>query len=266
MRWFALTVLMCAACATEQHDEPAPVAERVSALPTSKPATAPAQYGPGIHLLTSCPTDATPCVRMTLDDRARPASAPIPSSDSTGYASIALRVRGHFSGHGSVDTVVVVRSYTNGTACSALGNATVAVTGFTDSGGAILLTSAGAFTVDASSLEIGCETCGVLLAESGHDTVAVLRTPAWDVKLVGLEPGNLSFDDARTVFVRTGTACVAMRLFGPFEAVDGALCTPMTELGSFTRQAKEFRLKPAEWLYQATGQRMRLLLRRGACA
>lgn len=268
MRWIVLATIACAvcsACSPEHPRERAPAADTVSMLPKPEATPAPSLYGPGIHVLTSCPTNATTCVRMTLDDHARPSNAPLPSADSTGYANITLRVRGHLSGQSSVDTVLVLRSNTDGIACSALGNATVAVTGFTDAGGAIVLTSAGPFTVDSSSLAFGCETCGVLLQQSARDTVATLRTPAWDLQRVGITPEALSYDDARTVFVRTSTSCVAMRASGPFDAVNSALCIPMIELGSSTHQVKNFKLKPAEWLYQATGQRMRLLLSRGAC-
>lgn len=269
MRWFTLLAFLCVACTSEQPREPASAGETGRASPTVDPASAPSPYGPGIHLLSACQPDATTCVRMTLNDRARPANAPLPIADSTGYASFALRVRGHLSGHNAADTVVVLHSNTDGMACTALGNAAVAVTGFTETGGAVVLTSAGPFTVDSSSLEFGCESCGVLVPQTGRDTVAILRTPSWDLRRVGLTPEQLSYDDAQTLFVRTGmgtdTACVAMRAVGQFEAVNGALCSQMTELGSFTREVKNFKFKPAEWLYQATGQRARLLLSHGAC-
>jgi hypothetical protein len=221
-----------------------------------------ALVGAEIEILTHCPDAIPACVRMTLSDTSRDEPPP---SDSTGYASVRLPVRGRLGDAAAIDTALVLRSFTDGIACSSLGQATVAVVGFSDAGEPIVLTSQGPFTLVASTLRVGCEDCALLLAAASTDTIATLRTPAWDFTEVGRQLADLSYDDTGSLFMRSDTACVALHRNARFAVVSADACAPMSEIGNFARQPARMRLEPAEWLFGAPARKHLLFVKSGAC-
>jgi len=218
-----------------------------------------------IEILSYCPGAIPTCVRMTLSDTSRAPFAEPPAGDSTGYARIRLPVRGRLGAAPAIDTALVLRSYTDGMACSSLGAATVAVVGFSNLGEPIILTTQGEFTLVSSTLRVGCEDCAFVLAAESLDTIAELRTPAWDLTEVGRRLHDLSFDDRGALFVRGDSACVALSPSARFAVAPEGACAALTELGNFDRQPTEMRLEPAEWLFGAPGRKHILFVHSGAC-
>ena len=279
MRALWIFVVATAACSVDRS-ETKPIPPRHSPTPQAVSSSVPYEIDPtfgaalrraqsfaaeiaqGVELFTRCPSDVPACVTMTLHDESRTV---VPEPDSTGVSSIPLRVRGRFAGQSPTDTVLVLQSYTVGMDCSSLGQATVAIVGFTDNGAAIVLTHAGPFTVDSSSLVFGCEECGRLWSQSDSTQRPSLRMPAWDYREVGLSETDLSYADDGTIFVRTPVACVGMSPSGGFEVVSNTSCSPPMAFDSTVRPMEGLRLEPGEWLYQAPGQKLQLVLASGAC-
>jgi hypothetical protein len=206
---------------------------------------------------------------MSLDIPSVPAlngNRGIPSWDAAGYSSFPLTLRGHLETRPQDSTSIIIRGYTAGLTCSAFGQARAAVVGYTADRDPILLTTMGRFVVRDSVLQVGCPTCGRLLARSGGDTVAFIRTPGWDLPVAGHRHLAFGYGDDGSLYVATGRGCVALPLTGDFEMVDEGRCEAANQIGNGGQQVPGFHLDVAEWLLERPGARYLLFIRAGACS
>lgn len=244
----------CPSCAPSSSQVVAPPPEALDTTGTG-----------ALAILAQCPSEVPTCVRMTLDDTTRDQSLAGIVMDSSGYAWFRLAVRAQVGDRAPVDTALFLHSNVEGMICSALGTATAAVIGFSSLGEPIILTTQGPVTIVQSTLRLGCPDCAVLLAGPAMDTVAALRTPAWDFTEVGREFTDLSFNDSGTLFLRNESGCVELAAASRFVAAPDSACAPMAKLGSILDQPTQNSLEPHWMLFGSPGQRSRLKLRTGAC-
>lgn len=220
-------------------------------------------------VLTSCPDDTPACVAMSLDvpsDSMLDAQRNPRSEDAGGYSTFQLTLSGNLEKHPQDSITIIIRGYTAGLVCSVFGQARAAVVGYTPAREPILLTTMGRLVVRDSRLEVGCPTCGRLLARSSGDTVVVVRTPGWDLSLAG--HGHLDFsygDDGTLYLLATEHGCVALPRASDFAMADSGRCAPARQIGNGERQVPGFQLDPGEWLLDHPGARYVLLVRAGAC-
>lgn len=165
----------------------------------------------------TCRADV-PCVRMTLDAdsslvRVRQAQ------DDSGFTLFSVRVIGALAGAPVTSHELLVRGYTDGIECSTFGQATVAVLGSAANGRPQILTSAGPLTLDTAGVRVGCPQCAHVRAQQSDSLVAMYRTPAWDLRRVGLAADSLALTETAELVVRQGSRWINISSPGSFRVV-----------------------------------------------
>jgi hypothetical protein len=174
-------------------------------------ATASAQ---ALRVEASCPQAAT-CVRMELDAEDSVVRA-LGQEDGEGYTIFSLRVFGALNAALAQTHELRVRGYTGGMTCSAFGQAAAAVIGNGPGGVPIIQTDRGPLALLDSALRIGCRKCARVRAADSDSLVATLRTPAWDLTMVGGRPDSVALSEGGAVLFRQNGAWVDISSVGPF--------------------------------------------------
>jgi hypothetical protein len=218
------------------------------------------------EILTTCPEEVPGCVLMTLDAptlaRILLRRAPAPGIQ---HASFTLRVpvRTESGPRGSAELSLV--SFVDGIDCDAFGQAIAAVVGFTEAQEPILLTSAGPLIVEDSTLVAGCPGCATLVARTGESAGPAAPLPSWDLSLVRVVWGSVSYQDDGQLLVRQGDRCVEIPRAGRVAAVSTDQCVAPESVSAPSAAPGVATDRPPPQYYTAPGRAHLLALETGDC-
>lgn len=218
------------------------------------------------EILTACPADVPGCVVMSLDaphlDSILLRRAPAPGIQRASF-TMGVPVRTESGARGSAELSLV--SFVDGQDCDAFGQAEAAVVGFTASQEPVLLTSAGPLIVEGGTLVAGCPTCARLATRTGEPAGAAAVLPDWDLSLVRIAWGTVSYRDDGQLLVPQDGRCVAIPRAGRVAAVSIDECVKPeavpTPSGAPNRGPE---YSPPRY-YSAPGRTHLLVLETGAC-
>jgi hypothetical protein len=213
--------------------------------------------------VAKCPDEYSDCITMALDADSLPAiqvGEAVPSD--SGYSSFVVNVTGSLDGGPAAQAMTVV-GYTDGIACSAFGQASVAVVGFTADRQPIVLTSAGPLSLESKGLIVGCPACAQLLSRSGSPGPATAVTPSWDVYLRGAG-GRISYADDGSLFVEQGARCLRVPVSGGISEASDDDCAG-AEIADPGALVPAIPLQRDERLIEAPRSAFVLRLRQSAC-
>jgi hypothetical protein len=183
------------------------------------------------------------------------------------FTQYELSLRGRLEGGPETQHVVLLKAYTDGISCSAFGQASIPVVGFSHEGHPFALTSEGEFEItESGSLELGCRECLRLLDPDTLESVSSFTTPAWDLRAPGYRRDAFHFNEAGEVFLKTSGRCLQVHDNRGFvlRALD-ACRMPSETVGHFGRPAHGMQLEPGQWLLQNQDSHFLMFLKSGAC-
>lgn len=213
-----------------------------------------------LSLLSECPDEELGCVEMEI--RAPDLASILISrgpEDASGYSEFRVQVP---DGSSSDSLEVVVSGYTGGMYCTSLGQASVAVAGFSNEREPIVFTSTGTLVLEGDALVVGCPSCAELATRDGSVRMPAGVAPAFDFTLVGVRFLSLAYDDAGTLLVSQNGRCLEIPIVGLVRATNLTNCEPGNRL---LTPVPGFSLSNAEHLIDVPGREHLLLLRSGAC-
>lgn len=219
-----------------------------------------------VQLFSECPSGVPGCVQMTLDTSVLDSILlSREEEEGDGWSVFRLSVPGRLNGSGEAEILLNLPAFTGGMECSAFGQASVAVTGFTSLREPLLLTSEGDFIPTDGRLIIGCPECAELISPDSEERIPAGVLPGWDLRLVGSSLEGVGYRDDGTLLVSQRDRCLAIPLVGPIAEVESASCVPPTVLGDFLNPVGDWQLQPGEWLLTGRERAHLLWLRSGAC-
>ena len=190
---------------------------------------------PSIELL-DCAKDSA-CVSMLLDVSDDFTRSVIISpqtedfdevQDSEGNTTFHVRFEGRLKGKtGTIDATF--KGYTDGIHCTAFGQGTVGLLGYSDSGNPIINSSAGPIEVIDTKIDVGCDHCLMVQDAKTGKAVATFRSPGYDLLLTGYRAEDFFFDSPGGYNVKTGTSCLRVQDKGPVLSVYPERCAAQTK-------------------------------------
>jgi hypothetical protein len=173
-----------------------------------------------VSMLLDVPNDSVQDVIISPKDKDVEAT-----EDSQGDTTFHVRFEGRLKG--KTETIdATFKGYTEGIHCTAFGQGTVGLLGYSASGNPIINSSAGPIEIVDSRIDVGCDHCLIVEDSKTGKTVATFHSPGYDLSITGYRAEEFSFDLPGGYNVKAGEMCLRVQDKGPVQSVYPERCSP----------------------------------------